>query len=1008
MNVHSRNTVLLRLTFGLSLVLIAVLVSPHLIAVAKEDTAAPAPVPTPDQVAFFEKNIRPVLADHCYSCHSSDGGSAGGLRVDGRDVLLTGGKSGPAIVPGDPAGSLLIQRIELADPKHRMPKGEDDPLPATVIANLKTWIQQGAYWPTDAQEPPAPKDNGSSSSAKNAPSAEEIAYFKNNVRPILVAHCYNCHSQDFKEAGGLRVDTHDGFFTGGKSGPPVIPGHPEQSLLIKKLLLKDPKHRMPQEAPPLSSDEIAILTKWVKDGAAWPDETEKLPPTSAALQKTYANLRAHHWAFQPLTDPKVPQVADKAWPTNDIDRFVLAGLEQQKLTPVADADPVTLIRRVTYDLTGLPPTPAAVKAFRKHHSQRDYERLVDGLLQSPQYGERWGRHWLDVARYGESSGPSRNIPYPHAWLYRNYVIDAYNRDIPYNRFLQEQIAGDLLPAATPAERDRLNIATGFLALGPKDVNQRFHERFVMDNVDDQIDTVTRSTLAMTVSCARCHDHKFDPIPTTDYYALAGIFTSSVDGIGLNSHMGGASLSYYEPKLLGYLSASANAPLIPPDELAKLKKLKEESETIKKEYDAVLDTPKGREIQPDGRLYEQVLLQKVRRLNEEAVLPVDLGQRGYGIHIEREGKPADTWVRIRGVEERHGPKVPRGFLTAFKVPGAPAVDPHESGRLQLAEWLTSPENPLTPRVYANRVWEHLFNAGLVTTVDNFGITGDKPSNPELLDYLSEQLINNGWSTKKLIRIIVLSRTYRLSSDATSAYLEKDPADRLLWRHAPRRMETEEIRDSILASSGRLQLTPPQNSPASELPMIEIAGDGPQAHQMIEAANHSPYRSIYLPLLRDITPPSLAAFDPVTQTLVTGQRDSTTVPTQALFMLNSSFVRQQSQALADRVLAEKTGLGNGTKKRLDLVYQLVLCRQPTREEEQRDLKFLATYQSLYAKTPHLPTPPAAVKEVARADQDDVIHIEGPVAEDPVNLKDPPEAAWAALTQSMYASAEFVFIR
>lgn len=1008
MTASSKHSVLLRIALSFFLVIVVALVSPYLVARAKEDTAKPAPVPTQDQVQFFEKNIRPVLADHCYSCHSADGGTAGGLRVDGRDLLLTGGKSGPAIIPGDPDNSLLIQRILLADPKHRMPKGEDDPLPATVVANLKRWIQDGAYWPTDTQEPPATKDN-TSAALKGGPTEEEIAYFKNDVKPILVAHCYNCHSQNFKQAGGLRVDTRDGFFAGGRSGPIVVPGHPEQSLLIKKVLLKDPKHRMPQSAPPLSSDEIAILTKWVKDGAAWPDETEKLPPLSASLRKTYTDLRAHHWAFQPLSDPKAPAVADAAWPSNDIDRFVLAQLEQKNMKPVADADPVTLIRRVTYDLTGLPPTPTAVNAFRKHHSQRDYERLVDGLLRSPQYGERWGRHWLDVARYGESSGPSRNMPYPHAWHYRDYVIDAYNRDVPFNRFLEEQVAGDLLPAATPEERDRLNIATGFLALGPKDVNQRFPARFQMDNVDDQIDTVTRSSLALTVSCARCHDHKFDPIPTTDYYALAGIFTSTQDGIGLDSHMGGASLSYYQPKLLGYLNAAKNAPLIPADELAKLQSLKAQAAVIRKQYEAVLDTPKGRAIQSDGRLYEQVLLQHARHLEEEATLPADLGQRGYGIHVVRDGKVGDTWVRIRGVEERHGPKVPRGFLTAFEVPGAPAVDRHESGRLQLAEWLTSPNNPLTPRVYANRVWEHLFNTGLVSTVDNFGVTGDRPSNPELLDYLSQQLIRNGWSTKKLIRTIVLSRTYRLSSDAPAGYLEKDPADRLLWRHAPRRMEAEEIRDSVLAASGKLDLTPPHGSPSMNLPMIEIAGDGPQAHAMILASNHSDYRSVYLPLLRDITPPTLAAFDPVTQTLVTGQRDATTVPTQALFMLNSSFVRSQSQVLADRLIAEKTGLGNGTKKRLDLAYQLVLCRQPDKAEQQRDLKFLAAYQSLYSKTPQRAAPVLPAGKVSsHVDQDDVVHIDGPVPEDNVAIKDPPEAAWAALVQSMFASAEFQYIR
>ncbi|MGV3721025.1 MAG: DUF1549 domain-containing protein, partial [Actinomycetota bacterium] len=397
---------------------------------------------------------------------------------------------------------------------------------------------------------------------------EQLGYFEKKVRPILVERCYNCHSNAFKGAGGLRLDTGLGFFTGGNTGPLIVPGHPEQSLLIARLKSAEPARRMPQESKlPLPAEQIEILEAWIKDGAAWPDETEKAPQAPAHLQQRYTELK-RWWAWQPLKSPAFPVVARKAWSPAPIDRFLLAKLEANKLAPVADADPTTLVRRVYFDLTGLPPKPAEVKAFvaedlasrkdakaqrgeekspgkiaakaapsRRPEGTRPgprpltpaggaYEKLVDRLLASPRFGERWGRHWLDLARYGESSGPSRNMPYPHAWRYRDYVIDAYNRDVPFNRFVQEQLAGDLLPATAGEERDRLNIATGFLALGVKDVNQRFKARFKMDNVDEVIDTVTRSTLALTVSCARCHDHKFDPISLTDYYGLAGMLRSS--------------------------------------------------------------------------------------------------------------------------------------------------------------------------------------------------------------------------------------------------------------------------------------------------------------------------------------------------------------------------------------------------------------------------------------------------------------------------------------------------
>jgi hypothetical protein len=1021
----------------LGVILFSTLLTPVTAAPYGQQAAAAEQTPAPEQTAFFQQNIQPILTNHCLDCHSTATRSAGGLRLDDHDAILTGGKSGPAIIPGNPDRSLLIHRVLGDDPaKALMPKGEDQPLSAKEIADLKTWIAQGAPWAAgtatgaNAAAPAAAKPHAKSIPYPRPATPEQLAYFERNVRPILVNRCYNCHSDAFKEAGGLRVDIGIAIFDGGNDGPVIVPGHPEKSLLVERIKSADKKKRMPQESDEaLPANEIATLEQWIKDGAAWPDETEKLPQTPAHIATRYANLRIHHWAWQPLTDPPIPVVNNAVWSTSKIDHFILAKLEEKKLTPVKDADPATLIRRLSYDLTGLQPTPEAVKAFQENHSIEAYTQLVDRLLTSPQYGERWGRHWLDVARYGESSGPSRNMPYPNAWRYRDYVIDAVNRDIPYNRFIQEQLAGDLLPAATSAERDRLLIATGFLALGPKDVNQRFKARFKMDNVDDQIDTVTRSTMALTVSCARCHDHKFDPIPTTDYYALASIFTSTVDASGLGSRMGGASLQYYEPKQLNYLSASANAPKVSNEQL---EKLKAQTAAAKFAFDAFNEkdaadlkaNPNRPAATPEFKKMHVELTRNYVHLAEEVKLTNDLGELGYGIHSARDGEIADTTVRIRGVEERHGPIVSRGYLSLINLKDAPRIPPDHSGRLELAQWITDPANPLTARVYVNRVWQHLFGTGIVNTVDNFGSMGDQPSNQQLLDYLAQEFIRNGWSTKKLVREIVLTRAYRLGADIPAGYREIDPADRLVWRHAPRRLETEEIRDSILASAGQLDLNHPSGSPDMNLRMIEIRDDGPVVQSILDAADQSRYRSIYLPQLRGEVPRPLAAFDPVTQAFVTGQRDETTVPTQALFMLNSPFVREQSLSFASSLITAKYPT---PEERIRCAYERVLARDPRPQEILRAKAFIARYSATWTET-HPGSPAAGAPRVVKADAINTDITAGIVREDNLGQDDPDDttkqteevpqkivlfgnakqAAWAALVQSLYGSAEFQFVR
>jgi mono/diheme cytochrome c family protein len=982
-------------------------------------SSAGEPKPASGKLEFFERKVRPILADNCYDCHSADTKSSGGLRLDDHDAILKGGDTGPAIIPGDPEQSLLVQRLHLANPKRRMPKNSD-PLTDDEITTLTTWIKDGAAWSDQNLPSPVARagksriaDSALSAAAASMPAGGQVEFFEKKIRPIFVSHCYNCHSADTKPAGGLRVDDLDGLLTGGDDGPGIVPGKPDDSLVIQRVLSDNPKRRMPKEGALLTEAEVADLTVWIKGGAAWPREV--IPPNLGKIRADYVALRTNHWAWQPLTQPPVPVATNDSWSHDNIDRFILAKLKTRDLLPVPDADRTTLIRRVTYDLTGLPPTPEEVDAFLKDKSTNAFPDLVDRLLASPRFGERWGRHWLDVARYAESTGPSRNVPYPFAWKYRDYVIDSVNRDIPFNRFIQEQIAGDLLPAATPAERDRLDTATGFLALGVKDVNQRFKNRFIMDNVDEQIDVVSRSTLALTVSCARCHDHKFDPIPTTDYYALAGVFTSTEDCAGVRNKMGGGGLDYYDPtnlvKLTDYVPTEA------PQEESK--KLQAEVAAAKKDWDDIRGTPQGLAM-TNGVPYQRSFRQKYEKLQGQLLALTDPVTQGHAVHGVREAKTiGDTDVRIRGEAERRGPTVPRGFLTTFAVPDVPAIKTNESGRLELAQWLTSPKNPLVARVFVNRIWEHLFGQGIVTTVDNFGVMGDHPSHPELLDYLANAFIRDGWSTKQLIRTIVLSHAYQLGSESSVAYENIDPDNHLIWRHSPRRLEAEEIRDAILVTAGDLQLKPPATSSINSFQMVEIRDNGTESKQINEAADGAFYRSIYLPLLRGVTPSALAAFDPVDQTLVSGQRESTTVPTQALFMLNSSFVGRESLALAGRLLAEKDA---SDTERIRQTYRLIVDRAPDSREISRAKKFIAQYESACPKI--APVELAAVQAVAMTDTnsktdgkvppvvpvnpDDIDTSDVPVVEGAVQPKTPQQAAWMSFARSLYASAEFRFVR
>ncbi|MFO1041678.1 MAG: PSD1 and planctomycete cytochrome C domain-containing protein [Planctomycetaceae bacterium] len=869
------------------------------------------------------------------------------------------------------------------------------------------------------------------------PDPAKLEFFEKKVRPLLVNNCYNCHSADNKADGGLRVDDHRGLLQGGGRGKAIKVGSPEESLLIKAVSHTDAKLKMPPNTR-LADDQIDILKQWIKDGAVWP--ALEIPAELHAKRPEYDQLLKEHWSWQPLHKVNPPIVAED-WSRDDIDRFIQATLAEKGLSPVEDADRITLLRRVTFDLTGLPPTPTEIREFLADKSPQALETVVDRLLQSPAFGERWGRHWLDLARFGESTGSARNLPYPHAWRYRDYVIDAFNKNKPYDQFVKEQIAGDLMPAESDQQRNEQLIATGFLAIGVKDVNQRFKVRYNMDNIDEQIDTVSRSILAVTASCARCHDHKFDPITTNEYYSLAGIFHSTDDCAGLRNKMGGGGLDYYEPKLLLVLAASGP---VDPKRAARIEAARKAADEAKAQFEALRDSPDGDKPGPGGKPARQVARQNWNRLQAEYAAMTDPAASGQVTMGVRDAAViGDTEIRIRGEAEKLGPVVPRGFLNVVKLEEQPVIPKDKSGRLELAQWLTDPRNPLTSRVVVNRLWHHLFGAGLVTSVDNFGVTGDKPSHPELLDYLANQFIQDGWSTKRMIRRLVLTRAYGLGSSATEQHLTTDPANRYVWRHSPRRLEAEELRDATLAATGRLDRTRPKGSAAAELKVIELRNNGPESLHLQEVGRASRARSVYLPLLRTLVPASLEVFDFADQGLVTGSRETTTVPTQALYLLNDPFVRRNSLAMAENLLAAND---QTDRDRLETAYLATLGRFPSASEIERAQFFLSDYQSLAsdllarefaavarreaeqksaAKAPADASHPANQGSpskvpngngVAGAQQatiqvvnpDDVEQTEATAKVEPIQARDARSAAWAAFVQALIGSGDFRFVR
>ena len=724
--------------------------------------------------------------------------------------------------------------------------------------------------------------------AAPGPSAEDDAFFEKKVRPVLFARCQECHStRTKKKRGGLLLDGRAAVLAGGETGPAAVPGHPEKSLLVQAVRFEHATVSMPP-AGKLPPAEVAVLEEWVRRGVPFPGPSvvEAKAGIDIAAGKTF-------WSFQPLAALAPPAVRDTAWPQGRVDRFLLAGMERQGLAPSPMADRRTLARRLSFDLVGLPPTPAELDEFVNDKRPDAYGRLVERLLASPRFGERWGRYWLDLARYcdvAEDWSATKGA----RWLYRDWVVRALNDDVPYDQFVRKQLAADLLPGAAPADR----AALGFLGLSPSywkelKLDHNVIKGVVAEEWEERIHTLGSTFLGLTVACARCHDHKFDPIAAQDYYALAGVFASIRE---------------------------ADVSLLPADLDAAVRKARARLAAI----DQQLIPLRKKEAESAARIAaleaEVRQLRKTPHLNE----PMAAGVAESGLRVLADGpdrtrleyKPAaqDVALQIRGNPASAGPVVPRRFLAVLSD-GTPRNFEKGSGRLELADAIVTDARALAARVIVNRVWEHHFGAGLVRTPSDFGRQGDRPTHPQLLDDLAARFVAGGWSLKSLHRELVLSAAYRQSSrTADRAKVALDPDNRWLARMSRRKLEVEPWRDALISVSGGLD---------------DAVGGPPLDINRPDNVR----RTIYASVKRRELPDLLRLFDFPDPTTHSASRVPTTTPLQQLFLLNSDFMRQRAEALAARLHATP-----GDAERIALAYRLLFARAATAEETKAGLAFL----------------------------------------------------------------------
>ncbi|MFO0975134.1 MAG: PSD1 and planctomycete cytochrome C domain-containing protein [Planctomycetaceae bacterium] len=763
---------------------------------------------------------------------------------------------------------------------------------------------------------------------------------------LLEKHCYSCHGPE-KQEGNLRLDTLQGLSLGGKSGAVLVPGKADESLLVTAVRRTDPSLEMPPEEK-LSESEVQILVDWIQQGAKHPEGQIVLAPPKPPFD---VNEARKFWAFQPL-QPTVPDSERHA-----IDHWVSRSLAEKGLRQNPKTDKLTLIRRATFDLTGLPPSRDDIRQFLEDDSPDAYAKLIDRLLESPQYGERWARHWLDVVRYADSNGLDENIAHGNAWRYRNYVIDSLNRDKPFDVFLREQIAGDLMIDESTDEATRIErlTATGFLSLGPKVLAEGDETKMQLDIIDEQIDTIGKSMLGLTLGCARCHDHKFDPISQADYYALSGIFQSTKTMESLKR------IAKWNENSI----ATASDRQALEQHQAKIAAKKSDIDNLLKTATASAGDAKNI---PEDQLSEDVRKQLASLREELKTLEQSVPELPTAMGVT-DGTMANGRILPRGNHLAPGRLMNRTIPVVLDRDGSFSTGESHSGRLEFAQWLTSEKNPLTARVIANRVWRWHFGRGLVATADNFGKLGEAPTHPELLEWLASELVRSGWSLKALHRQILLSETYQASSESNPDAEAVDPDNRWLWRWMPRRLEAESVRDSVLAATGVLDRS--MGTSMLHVKNREFLFD----HTSKDLTKYdSNRRSIYLPVIRNNLYDAMSLFDCTDGTVPNGDRASSTVASQALFFMNSSLVIQAADECASRLIQQ---FPDGEQQRVEQLYWQTLGRGPSDQERQ--------------------TISAAIPKLTSQLQNDG-----------VPESDLPRAVWTCVVQTLLMSNEFLYVK
>jgi mono/diheme cytochrome c family protein len=952
---------------------------------------APVPAPAAPTEVTFARDIQPIFDRSCASCHSATLKLAE-FDLSTRDAAMKGGEHGVAIVPGSAERSKLYQMIAgLAEPAMPM---QGDPLNKEDIAKIKAWIDRGANWD-------APAAAAAAAPAVAAAPSQSAEVFTKEIRPIMQRTCWNCHGAT-GQASRLDLRSKEGAMRGGARGPAIIPGNAEGSRLYR-IVAGHEAIRMPFELPPLTSAEVASVKKWIDSGGEWDADASVGTATAASMSvlaalenREITQAERNYWAFKLPVQAALPDVSNPDL-THPIDRFLEKARTDKGLVTAPRADRRALIRRAYLDLIGMPPTPAQVNAFVGDKSHDAWLKVIDELLASPHYGERYGRHWLDVARYADSNGFEQDYDRPNAFRYRDYVIKSLNQDKPYRQFLREQIAGD--------EMDGKNfetlIATGFLRAGPRVLfREKDNPERRWDYVEDLLATLGRGVLGLTVNCARCHNHKFDPIAQKDYYALAAAINgwieidvplapraeaeaytkankeidAKVDA--LRDKIAAIEKPYRDTLRAEYIKREfppnvqaavfkPEAERTPgeqllatqvlggggggnPEELAKLMSAEEMAQTkelssqvaaLEQQRPAPLPmaeiiTDGDWRFYPNGRGDETIGCPKCR-------LPPPDKPNGTLLH-EGPGKyePPPTHFLIRGDPDSRGSLMKPGFIQVAMHGDHPTEIPRPDGktsgrRLALAEWVTSEQNPLTPRVIVNRIWNHHFGRGIVATVDNFGKMGEQPTHPELLDWLAVEFMKRGWSLKQLHRLIMTSEAYQMASVFDhGGNLTKDPTNNFLWRYRPQRLDAETIRDAILSTSGSIDLKMGgpaifPHVPQQILDTEKTKGtwnnqpDGPAVWR----------RSVYIYQRRSLPYPMFETFDHPDMNISAGSRNVSTVPTQALTLLNNPFVLRQAELLAQRIVSEAP---DDVAKQIDLGYQYALSRPATEIERSIAMK------------------------------------------------------------------------